>query len=137
MGEGSKWPPGTARTARPTASTPSSSACAAASRAGYRCAWQSSIWLAACLMRKLPAQVHELMHAFGAKHDPEERKDCTPTDVETNGRFLMSKYSNNGRKHNHEVLSPCTKVQLSSILLYSPHRSPWFSVLPLRTALVV
>jgi hypothetical protein len=22
----------------------------------------------------------------------------------------MSKYSNNGRKHNHEVLSPCTKV---------------------------
>ena len=56
------------------------------------------------------AQVHELMHAFGAKHDPEERKDCTPKDVETNGRFLMSKYSNNGRKHNHEVLSPCTKV---------------------------
>ena len=57
------------------------------------------------------AQVHELMHAFGAKHDPEERKDCTPKDVETNGRFLMSKYSNNGRKHNHEVLSPCTKVK--------------------------
>ena len=51
------------------------------------------------------------MHAFGAKHDPEERKDCTPKDVETNGRFLMSKYSNNGRKHNHEVLSPCTKVE--------------------------
>ena len=58
------------------------------------------------------------MHAFGAKHDPEERKDCTPKDVETNGRFLMSKYSNNGRKHNHEVLSPCTKVS-RFCLIYS------------------
>jgi len=60
--------------------------------------------------------VHELMHAFGAKHDPEERKDCTPKDVETNGRFLMSKYSNNGRKHNHEVLSPCTKESVVQCL---------------------
>ena len=69
------------------------------------------------------------MHAFGAKHDPEERKDCTPKDVETNGRFLMSKYSNNGRKHNHEVLSPCTKVKkiLKSFLVTSS-RSLWFSV---------
>ena len=73
--------------------------------------------------------VHELMHAFGdfndlscsisdndyltgAKHDPDakERAECTPADVDDNGRFLMSKYSNNGRRHNHEVLSPCTKV---------------------------
>ena len=76
------------------------------------------------------------MHAFGAKHDPEERKDCTPKDVETNGRFLMSKYSNNGRKHNHEVLSPCTKVNIFCLIyfLLNPHRSLWFSVLPLRTA---
>ena len=27
----------------------------------------------------------------------------------------MSKYSNNGRRHNHEVLSPCTKVQIYSM----------------------
>ena len=71
------------------------------------------------------------MHAFGAKHDPEERKDCTPKDVETNGRFLMSKYSNNGRKHNHEVLSPCTKVEayfhIFSVLT-NAHRSLSFSV---------
>ena len=71
------------------------------------------------------------MHAFGAKHDPEERKDCTPKDVETNGRFLMSKYSNNGRKHNHEVLSPCTKVEtyfhVFSVLTIA-HRSLSFSV---------
>ncbi len=26
-----------------------------------------------------------------------------------NGRFLMSKYSNDGHKLNHEILSPCTK----------------------------
>ena len=73
--------------------------------------------------------VHELMHAFGeslsrpschwsvisgAKHDPEVSEDpaCTPKDTEQNGRYLMSKYSNNGKKHNHEVLSPCTKVIL-------------------------
>ena len=26
-----------------------------------------------------------------------------------NGRYLMSKYSNDGHKLNHEILSPCTK----------------------------
>ena len=48
----------------------------------------------------------------GAKHDPEEkeRPDCTPSDMTENGRFLMSKFSNNGKKHNHEILSPCSKV---------------------------
>ena len=73
--------------------------------------------------------VHELMHAFGdflsnsttlymiilgAKHDPEISEDpkCTPSDAEQNGRYLMSKYSNNGKKHNHEILSPCTKVTI-------------------------
>jgi len=62
--------------------------------------------------------VHELMHAFGAKHDPDqkERPDCTPSDSEMNGRFLMSKYSNNGRKHNHEVLSQCTKESVVKCL---------------------
>ena len=46
--------------------------------------------------------VHELMHAFGAQHDPDavERAECTPANSEEDGRFLMSKYSNNGRKHN-------------------------------------
>lgn len=89
--------------------------------------------------------VHELMHSFGAKHDPEpsENPKCTPDDkVEllhsiflrvptnlikyririnrilifsafqfqwVNGRFLMSKYSNDGHKLNHMILSPCTK----------------------------
>ena len=91
--------------------------------------------------------VHELMHSFGAKHDPEpsEKAECTPEDKVikqiqilfihhiiyyngtfyfylsisvrilillfqwVNGRFLMSKYSNDGHKLNHMVLSPCTK----------------------------
>merc|ERR1719153_417626 len=68
--------------------------------------------------------VHELMHAFGAKHDPDakERADCTPSDMEANGRFLMSKYSNNGRRHNHEVLSPCTKESVIACLS-SPQRT--------------
>jgi len=67
--------------------------------------------------------VHELMHAFGAKHDPDtkERADCTPSDMDDNGRFLMSKYSNNGRRHNHEVLSPCTKESVLACLT-SPQR---------------
>ena len=67
--------------------------------------------------------VHELMHAFGAKHDPEisERADCTPSDAGVNGRYLMSKYSNNGKKHNHEILSPCTKESVLAVL-NSSHR---------------
>ena len=53
----------------------------------------------------------------GAKHDPEINEDpsCTPSDAEQNGRYLMSKYSNNGKKHNHEILSPCTKVTIQKI----------------------
>ena len=37
--------------------------------------------------------VHELMHAFGAQHDPDktERPECTPSDSVESGRFLMSK----------------------------------------------
>ena len=77
--------------------------------------------------------VHELMHSFGAKHDPEanEEPECTPHDRVKfifywinkfwigfhpylllqwiNGRFLMSKFSNDGHKLNHQILSPCTK----------------------------
>ena len=32
------------------------------------------------------------------------------------GRFLISKYSNNGRKHNHELVSPCTRQAVSAVL---------------------
>ena len=62
--------------------------------------------------------VHELMHAFGAQHDPEEaeRPECTPRKSDEEGRFLMSKYSNNGRKHNHELVSPCTRQAVSAVL---------------------
>ena len=55
--------------------------------------------------------VHELMHSFGSKHDPDvnEVPECTPNDKWINGRYLMSKYSNDGHKLNHMILSPCTK----------------------------
>merc|ERR1719402_1474114 len=76
--------------------------------------------------------VHELMHAFGARHDPSvsERAECTPADSVTNGRYLMSKYSNNGRKHNHEVLSPCTKESVRGCLA-APHRVGCMKEVPL------
>ena len=53
----------------------------------------------------------QLLHAFGAQHDPEPavRPDCSSEDAAEHGRFLMSKYSNNGRRHNHQLLSPCTR----------------------------
>ena len=37
--------------------------------------------------------VHELMHSFGAKHDPpaDQVPRCTPRDAQLNGRFLMSR----------------------------------------------
>jgi len=62
--------------------------------------------------------VHEILHSFGAKHDPEaeDREDCTPLDKHFNGRFLMSKYSNDGHKLNHQIMSPCTKEAVSLVL---------------------
>ena len=39
-----------------------------------------------------------------------------------NGRFLMSKYSNDGHKLNHEILSPCTK-EMIRLNLASPSRA--------------
>lgn len=38
-----------------------------------------------------------------------------------NGRFLMSKFSNDGHKLNHQILSPCTKNLVKSNL-EAPHR---------------
>jgi len=62
--------------------------------------------------------VHEILHAIGAKHDPdpEERPDCTPLDKHFNGRFLMSKFSNDGHKLNHQIMSPCTKESVSQMV---------------------
>ena len=73
--------------------------------------------------------VHELMHAFGAQHDPDEaeRPECTPSNSEEEGRFLMSKYSNNGRKHNHELVSPCTRQAVTAVL-QSDSRSSHFNI---------
>ena len=58
-----------------------------------------------------PCDRPQLLHAFGAQHDPEPavRPDCSSGDAAEHGRFLMSKYSNNGRRHNHQLLSPCTR----------------------------
>jgi hypothetical protein len=68
--------------------------------------------------------VHELMHSFGAKHDPDpaENPRCTSADVATNGRYLMSRFSNNGRKLNHELLSSCTRQAVVEVL-GAPHRT--------------
>ncbi|XP_023343181.1 disintegrin and metalloproteinase domain-containing protein 10 [Eurytemora carolleeae] len=62
--------------------------------------------------------VHEILHSLGAKHDPEpaEREDCTPLDKHFNGRFLMSKFSNDGHKLNHAIMSPCTKESVNAVL---------------------
>ena len=38
-----------------------------------------------------------------------------------NGRYLMSKFSNDGHKLNHQILSPCTKRLVTSNL-EAPHR---------------
>jgi len=55
--------------------------------------------------------LHEIMHSLGAQHDPEPKQsvECTPKDRALNGRYLMSAFSNDGRKLNHMMLSPCTK----------------------------
>jgi len=55
--------------------------------------------------------LHEIMHSLGAQHDPEPNQsvECTPKDRAINGRYLMSAFSNDGRKLNHMMLSPCTK----------------------------
>ena len=61
---------------------------------------------------------HEVMHSFGAKHDPEatDEPNCTPKDQNINGRFLMSRFSNNGRKMNHQLLSLCSRKSVAEVL---------------------
>lgn len=76
--------------------------------------------------------VHELMHSFGAKHDPAGGgtdggtdgggAGCTPADADINGRYLMSRFSNTGRRINHELLSSCTKKSVVEVLEAS-HRT--------------
>ncbi|CAB4060651.1 ADAM10 [Lepeophtheirus salmonis] len=68
--------------------------------------------------------VHELLHSFGARHDPEpaQNPSCVPKDKWINGRYLMSKYSNDGHKLNHEILSPCTEMAVIENLK-SHHRT--------------
>ena len=57
--------------------------------------------------------VHELLHSFGASHDP---RHCTPANIRTEGRYLMSKYSSSGVKKNNEVISNCTAASVASTL---------------------
>ena len=82
--------------------------------------------------------VHELMHAFGAQHDPDavERAECTPANSEEDGRFLMSKYSNNGRKHNHELVSPCTQQSVAAVLQSQTRQSRALQTSEVRDSLI-
>ena len=82
--------------------------------------------------------VHELMHAFGAQHDPDavERAECTPANSEEDGRFLMSKYSNNGRKHNHELVSPCTQQSVAAVLQSQTRQSRALQTSKVRDSLI-
>ena len=57
--------------------------------------------------------VHELLHSFGASHDP---RHCTPANIRSEGRYLMSKYSSSGVKKNNEVISNCTAASVASTL---------------------
>ena len=59
--------------------------------------------------------LHELMHSFGAKHDSDS-DSCSPKDYLSDGRFLMSKYSNSGNKKNHQFLSECAKNDVKEVL---------------------
>ena len=59
---------------------------------------------------------HELLHSFGASHDPHH---CSPDNVRTEGRFLMSKFSSSGVKRNNELISNCTAKSVARSLLHS------------------
>ena len=56
---------------------------------------------------------HEILHSFGASHDP---KTCTPSDPKNDGRYLMSKYSSSGVKKNNEIISNCTAQAIKETL---------------------
>ena len=57
--------------------------------------------------------VHELLHSFGASHDPDH---CSPENIRRDGRFIMSKYSSSGTKKNNEVISNCTAASVTTTL---------------------
>jgi len=55
---------------------------------------------------------HELLHSFGAYHDP-ETSDCSAKDEKRSGRFLMSRFSSSGVKRNNERISNCTAAAVN------------------------
>ena len=57
--------------------------------------------------------VHELLHSFGASHDPDH---CSPENIRRDGRFIMSRYSSSGTKKNNEVISNCTAASVTTTL---------------------
>jgi len=68
-------------------------------------------------MERIPLQMgilnllHEILHAFGASHDPKDNLKNSPE-----GRYLMSRYSNSGTKENHSRLSQWSKESIQEIL---------------------
>ena len=65
-------------------------------------------------MKRIPLRmgvlnlVHEVLHSFGADHDPDT--------VECGGRYLMSRYSGSGVHTNNHIISPCTGHSVSAVL---------------------
>jgi len=57
--------------------------------------------------------LHEILHAFGASHDP---KDTKSNAEGKEGRYLMSRYSNSGTKENHAKLSFWSKQSIRQVL---------------------
>jgi len=70
-------------------------------------------------MERIPLQMgilnllHEILHAFGASHDPKD----SISNLSPKGRYLMSRYSNSGTKENHSRLSAWSKQSIRQILL--------------------
>ena len=57
--------------------------------------------------------VHELLHSFGASHDPAH---CSAHNIRRDGRYLMSRYSSSGVKKNNEIISNCTAESVAATL---------------------
>ena len=78
--------------------------------------------------------LHEILHAFGASHDPKGKYNAhyktsphfvcknfadssSSASQEASGRHLMSRYSNSGTKENHSRLSAWSKQSIREILM--------------------
>jgi len=59
---------------------------------------------------------HEMGHALGAQHDPEQIAQCAPPDTDPKGKYIMWEKSTSGFKENNRKFSECSITSMIKVI---------------------